>query len=236
MWWIATATGLVQPQTLISPYRAATTLVSMFRTDNLAYQIAVSLERSAIGLVIGVGLGLVLGILTGLSALGEELLDSSMQMLRTVPFLALVPLMIVWLGIGETPKIAIIALATVFPIYLNTSNGVRNVDKKVVETAHSYGLSKLGVIREVILPLAMPQIFTGLRFSLGVSVLALVAAEQINATAGIGHLVSDAESYAQTDVLLVCVLIYCGLGLIGDVIVRILEHILLPWRAGVAAR
>jgi sulfonate transport system permease protein len=236
LWWLTTGTGWVRPQRLVTPWKVVQTFDTMFRTDALAHQIGVSLARAGIGLLIGAGLGLLIGVITGLSRLGEELLDSSLQMLRTVPFLAVVPLFIIWLGIGETPKIVLIALATIFPMYLNTSSGVRNVDRRVVEAASSYGLSRTRVTREVVLPLALPQIFTGLRFSMGVSVLALIAAEQINANAGIGFLLNQAESYEQVNVLLVCVIIYCALGLIGDVIVRILEHLAMPWRAGVAAR
>jgi sulfonate transport system permease protein len=235
-WWLITGEGWVRPQLLVTPWKVVMTFGNMFRTEDLGYQIGVSLSRSGVGLLIGAGLGLIIGITTGLYRLGEELLDSSLQMLRTVPFLAVVPLFIIWLGIGETPKVVLIALATIFPMYLNTSNGVRNVDKRVVEAAEAYGLSRARVTREVVLPLALPQIFTGLRFSLGVSVLALIAAEQINARAGIGFILNQAESYEQVNVLLVCVIIYCVFGLVGDVLVRILEHFAMPWRAGVAAR
>ena len=136
-----------------------------------------------------------LGAVAGLWRIGEELLDSSMQMLRTIPFLALVPLFIVWLGIGETPKIVLIALATVFPMYLNTYNGVRSVDRKVVEGMRSFGVTGWRLVREVVFPLALPSILTGLRFALGVSVLALIAAEQINASNdGLGHLMIQAQT------------------------------------------
>jgi sulfonate transport system permease protein len=235
-WWLVTGMGWVRPQLLVTPWKVVMTFGNMYRTEDLVHQIGVSLARAGVGLLIGAGLGLIIGIITGLYALGEELFDSSLQMLRTVPFLAVVPLFIIWLGIGETPKIVIIALATIFPMYLNTSNGVRNVDKRVVEAADAYGLSRARVVREVVLPLALPQILTGLRFSLGVSVLALIAAEQINAKAGIGYLLNQAESYEQVNVLLVCVIIYCAFGLVGDLIVRGIEHVAMPWRAGVAAR
>jgi sulfonate transport system permease protein len=175
-------------------------------------------------------------MIAGLSTYGEELLDSSLQMLRTVPFLAVVPLFIIWLGIGETPKVALIAVASAFPLYLNTYNGVRNVDRRVVEAARCFGLRRARLSREVILPLALPQILTGLRFSLGVSVLALIAAEQINASAGVGFLLNQAQSFQQIDILLVCVILYCSFGLLADLIVRLLEHLTMPWRAGVATR
>jgi sulfonate transport system permease protein len=235
-WWLSTATGWIRHQLLVSPWDVVVTFGHMFHDQNLGYQIEVSLARAGLGLCIGAGIGLVIGAIVGLHQLGEETFDASMQMLRTVPFLAVVPLFILWLGIGETPKITLIALATIFPVYLNTSNGVRNVDRRVLEAMRSYGLRRAQLTRQVVLPLALPQILTGLRFSMGVSVLALIAAEQINAKAGIGSLLNQAESYQQVNVLLVCVFIYCFFGLLADLIVRVLEHFAMPWRAGVAER
>jgi sulfonate transport system permease protein len=157
-------------------------------------------------------------------------------MLRTVPFLALVPLFIVWFGIDETPKLLLIALATMFPMYLNTYAGVRNVDRKVIEAARTFGLEGPRLIREVVLPLALPSILTGLRYALGVSVLVLIAAEQINTSAGLGNLLNTAQLYQQVDVILICIAVYAMLGIGADLIVRVLEKVLMPWRAGVAAR
>jgi sulfonate transport system permease protein len=159
-----------------------------------------------------------------------------MQMLRTVPFLAIVPLLIVWFGIGEEPKLVLIAAATTFPMYLNTYNGVRNVDRKVVEASRSYGLRGPRLVGEIMLPLAMPSILTGLRFSLGVSILALLAAEQINASSGLGYLLYNAQVHQRVDVLMVVVIIYALLGLAVDLLVRLLERFAMPWRAGVSAR
>jgi len=235
-WWLATGQGWIAPQLLVSPWHVVMTFGNLFRTDDLAGQIGVSLARAAVGLCIGAGLGLLLGTVVGLYRRGEELLDASMQMLRTVPFLAVVPLFILWLGIGEAPKILLIALATMFPMYLNASNGVRNVDRRVVEAMRSFGLDGAPLTRHVIVPLALPQILTGLRFSMGVSVLALIAAEQINAKSGIGYLLYQAQSYEQVNVLLVCLFVYCAFGLAADLIVRVIERVTMPWRAGVAAR
>ncbi len=175
-----------------------------------------------------------LGAVAGLWRVGEELLDSSLQMLRTIPFLALVPLFIVWLGIGETPKIVLIALATVFPMYLNTYNGVRSVDRKVLEGMRSFGVTGWRLVRDVVFPLALPSILTGLRFALGVSVLALIAAEQIASNDGLGHLMIQAQTYLQSDVIVVCIVIYAALGLLADVLVRALERVLMPWRSSVS--
>ena len=236
IWAIVTSAGLVDPSILPSPRGLAHGFHQLWAEQNLPGQIGVSLTRAAAGGTVGILIGLSLGIVAGLSKLGEELFDASLQMLRTVPFLALVPLFIVWFGIGETPKLILIALATLFPMYLNTYAGVRNVDRKVIEASRSFGLSRVRLVREVVLPLALPQIFTGLRFALGVSVLVLIAAEQINASAGLGFLLNGAQLYQQVDVILICIGIYAVLGLGADILVRALERVFLPWRAGVAIR
>jgi sulfonate transport system permease protein len=235
-WAIGTGSGAVSPQVLSSPWHVVMTYGNLFRTQELAVQIGVSLERAVIGLAIGASIGLVIGIGAGLSQLWEEAFDSSMQMLRTLPFLALVPLFIIWFGIGELPKVLIIALATVCPVYLNAYNGVRNVDRRVVEASRAFGLKGPRLAKEVVLPMALPQILTGIRFASGVSVLALIAAEQINAREGIGFLLYQAQQTQQLNVLLVCVTLYCLLGLGADLIVRLIEHVAIPWRAGVASR
>jgi sulfonate transport system permease protein len=236
IWAIVTTAGLIDPSILPSPKRLAHGFQQLWVEQNLPGQIGVSLGRAAAGGTVGILIGLALGIVAGLSKLGEELFDAVLQMLRTVPFLALVPLFIVWFGIGEAPKLILIALATLFPMYLNTYAGVRNVDRKVIEASRSFGLSGTRLVREVVLPLALPQIFTGLRYALGVSVLVLIAAEQINASAGLGFLLNGAQLYQQVDVILICIGIYAVLGLGADILVRALERVFLPWRAGVAIR
>lgn len=236
IWAIVTTAGLIDPSILPSPKGLAHGFQQLWVEQNLPGQIGVSLGRAAAGGTVGILIGLALGIVAGLSKLGEELFDAVLQMLRTVPFLALVPLFIVWFGIGEAPKLILIALATLFPMYLNTYAGVRNVDRKVIEASRSFGLSGTRLVREVVLPLALPQIFTGLRYALGVSVLVLIAAEQINASAGLGFLLNGAQLYQQVDVILICIGIYAVLGLGADILVRALERVFLPWRAGVAIR
>lgn len=235
-WAAATRAGLIDPSILPSPRGLWEGVQVLWARENLLGQIGVSLSRALIGGTVGIVLGLLLGTAAGLSRLGEEFLDALLQMLRTVPFLALVPLFIVWFGIGETPKLLLIALATMFPMYLNTYAGVRNVDRKVIEAMRSFGLTGSKLIRQVVLPLALPQIFTGLRFALGVSVLVLIAAEQINTSAGLGYLLNSAQLYQQVDVILICIVIYAGLGLGADLIVRTLEKYFIPWRASVAIR
>lgn len=235
-WAIATSAGWIDPSILPSPSGLIEGWKQLWSEQALAHQIATSLSRALVGGAVGIVVGLILGTVAGLSRLGEEFLDALLQMLRTVPFLALVPLFIVWFGIGEAPKLLLIALATMFPVYLNSYAGVRNVDRKVIEAMRSFGLSGRRLVTEVVLPLALPQIFTGLRFALGVSVLVLIAAEQINASAGLGYLLNSAQMYQQVDVILICIAIYAVLGLGADLIVRTLERVFMPWRAGVAAR
>jgi sulfonate transport system permease protein len=236
LWWLLTGTGVIGPTTLSSPSVTWSTMITLFAHQNLLGDIGISLARAAVGLAIGGTIGLLLGIVTGLWRLGEELLDSSLQMLRMVPFPAVIFLFIVWFGIGETAKVALIALATLFPMYLNTANGVRNVDRKVVEAARSFGLRGRHLVRQVIIPLAMPSILTGLRFSTGISIIALVFAETINANQGIGALASQASALQNTPVLVVCIILYALLGIFADLLVRGLERSTMPWRRHLAVR
>jgi sulfonate transport system permease protein len=236
LWFLLTGTGIVSQTKFPSPSSTWDAFTNLWLHQDLIGDIGVSVARAGVGLAIGAGIGLVLGITVGLFSLGEELIDSSMQMLRTIPFPAVIFLFIVWFGIGETAKVGLIALATLFPMYLNTSNGVRNVDRKVVEAARSFGLRGRRLVRQVVIPLAMPSILTGLRFSTGVSVIALVFAETINANKGIGYLVSQASSFQQVPVLVVCIILYALLGIGADLAVRLLERSSMPWRRQMAVR
>lgn len=231
LWWAASATGVLTPDVLASPAEVLRAVGELWGNGQLPDALTTSLTRSGTGLLLGLAAGLVLGITTGFTRLGDELLDSSLQTLRTIPFLALVPLFMVWFGINETAKILLIAVATTFPMYVSTSSGVRNTDPKLVEAMRSFGMSRLAIVREVVLPGALPSLLAGLRLSMTLSVIALIAAEEINATAGIGYLMSQAQSYARTDILAVCILIYGLLGLAADIVVRLLERVLMPWRS-----
>ncbi|MGD6741501.1 ABC transporter permease [Streptomyces sp. BH106] len=230
VWWLASATGVLTKDVLASPAQVVAAVGELWGNGQLSDALATSLTRSGIGLVIGLTAGLTLGVVTGFTRLGDELLDSSIQTLRTIPFLALVPLFMVWFGINEAAKILLIAVATTFPMYVATYGGVRNADRKLVEAMRSFGMSRLAVVREVVLPGALPSLLSGLRLSMTLSVIALIAAEEINATAGIGYLMAQAQSYARTDILAVCIVVYGLLGLTADAVVRLLEHLLMPWR------
>ncbi len=229
-WQAASSAGLVSAQTLASPWRIALTAWSLIRDGTLGSNLLVSLLRAASGLAIATGLGVTLALIEGLSRLGEEQVDAPMQMARTLPVLAMVPLFILWFGIGETPKVALVAMGATFPIYLNLFKGVRGVDPKLLEMARTLGLSRAQTIRQVILPGALPDFLLGLRFAVGISWLMLVVAEQINASSGIGHMMMDAEDFLRTDIILVGLFIYAGLGLISDQIVRSIEARTLVWR------
>jgi sulfonate transport system permease protein len=230
LWQAACSLGLISPQTLASPSQIAQTAWSLTRDGTLTHNLLVSLVRAASGLAIAVVAGILLALIAGLSRLGEDAIDAPMQMARTLPVLALVPLFILWFGIGETPKIALVTLGALFPIYLNLFKGVRGVDPKLLEMARVLGLSRWQTIRQVILPGALPDFLLGLRFAVGISWLMLVVAEQINANSGIGHMMMDAQDFLRTDIILVGLFIYAALGLISDQIVRGIEARTLVWR------
>jgi sulfonate transport system permease protein len=185
---------------------------------------------AVLGLALGVSAGLILGVITGFSKLGEQLLDSPLQLLRALPFLSLVPLFMVWFGIGQAARVILIAVATAFPMYVSTAGGVRNADPKLVEAMRTFGLRGWRLVREVVLPGALPSLLSGLRLSMTLSVIALIAAEEINSTSGIGYLMNQAESFSRTDILTVCVLVYGLFGIAADLIARGLERVLMPWR------
>jgi sulfonate transport system permease protein len=235
-WWILTVTNAIPATTISTPSATWDAFVELLRHQDLIGDVGISIRRALLGLALGAGVGLILGIIVGLYRLGEELLDASMQMLRTVPYPALIFLFIIWFGVGEASHVLLIALATLFPMYLNTYNGVRNVDRRVVEAARSFGVDGWQLIRRVVVPLAMPSIMTGLRFSAGISVIALVFTESIGASQGIGYLVSQANSLQQIPNLVVCIFIYALIGIAADISVRVLEHYSMPWRRHQAVR
>ncbi|MGA0616239.1 ABC transporter permease subunit [Paracoccus sp. KR1-242] len=230
LWHLASVTGLLPAEVLAGPGTVLSSAAKLIASGELQAAIVVSMQRAMTGLAIGGSIGVLLAILSGLTRLGEDLVDAPMQMLRTVPNVALIPLLIIWFGIGEAPKIALIALATAFPLYLNVYAGIRGVDQSLIEAGRTLGLGRLGLVRHVILPGALPNALVGLRYSLGIAWLALVFGEQINATAGVGYLMANAREFFQTDVIVVCLVVYAFLGLAVDLVVRTLERIFLAWR------
>ena len=230
LWTVGSATGRIDEKTFPAPWSVATTFADLVTSGVLWENLVVSLGRVAVGFAIGGSLGLLLGTVAGLVRLGDQLLDPTLQMLRTIPFLAITPLLILWFGIDERPKIIIIAAASLFPLYLNTHSGVRNVDRKILEAGRVFGLRGIGLVRSVVLPEAIPSILVGLRVSLSISLLALIVAELTNAPKGLGFLMTSAQQYFQTDVLVVIVGIYALWGLSVDLLVRGIERALLPYK------
>ena len=229
-WEIAARTGVLPERVLAAPSQILTTMGELIVSGEIGSNVLVSLRRVLIGLAVSLSLGTALALVAGLSRRGEVAVDSPMQMARTLPFLGLVPLFILWFGIGEFTKIALIAFATTFPMYLTLYSGIRGIDSKLVEAARLFGLSYPQLIVHVILPGALPSFLVGLRYSLGVSWLSLVAVEQINATAGLGYLINNARDFMRTDIIVVCLLVYSFLGLATDFLVRAIEHHALAWR------
>jgi sulfonate transport system permease protein len=230
IWQALASFGLIQTRLMPSPVRIAVSFWQLLITGQLLGNLWVSLLRVIAGMAIGLALGVIFGLFAGLSRLGEDTVDATLQMVRTLPHLALVPLFIIWFGIGETPKIALIALGTVFPIYLNLFAGIRSVDRKILEAASTLDLTRSEIIWNVVLPGALPQFLVGLRYAVGIAWLTLVVAEQVNASSGIGYLVMNARDFLQTDVIFVGLIIYAMLGLLTDQMVRAIERRALAWR------
>jgi sulfonate transport system permease protein len=230
VWHVGSTSGLISERTLASPGTIASTFGDLLSSGQLVEHMTVSLQRAAYGLGLGVLTGTALALVAGLSRLGEDLVDPPLQMARTLPVLGLVPLFILWFGIGETAKVLMVALATTFPVYLNTFAGIRGVDQRLVEAASTLGLRRAGLVRHVVLPAALPHFLVGLRYSLGIAWLVLVVSEQINASSGLGYLMTRAREFMQTDVIVVALVVYAALGLLSDLAVRTLERSALAWR------
>lgn len=230
IWQASSNLGFVAPEVLPSPADIISAYAELIRTGELQAAIPASLARALTGLALGASVGLVLGLFAGLWRVGEELFDAPLQMLRTIPFIAMIPLFIIWFGIGEQAKIALIFGASIFPVYLNTYAGVRGVDQKLIEAARVFGLSHGRIATRVIIPTALPSILVGLRFAAGVSLLALVAAEQINARSGIGFILINANENQRTDIIIAGIIVYALLGIAIDLVMRVVERLALPWR------
>ncbi|MFC3834299.1 ABC transporter permease subunit [Deinococcus rufus] len=229
-WQLASSVGWLNPRVLPAPSAVFGAFWELARSGELWHHFLISLQRASLGVLVGGGLGFLFGILNGTSRAANVLLDTSFQMLRTIPNLALIPLVILWFGIGESGKIFLIALATFFPVYLNTLHGVRSIDPRLTEMAGVYGLGRAETFRRVTLPGALPSVLVGVRYALGISWLALVVSESFGASSGIGFLAMDAREFFRTDVIVLAIVIYALIGKVADVIVRGLERRLLPWQ------
>jgi sulfonate transport system permease protein len=229
-WQLLSWLGVLDERTLASPVQLAGTAWELIRTGQLQEAIAVSARRAALGFLLGALIAFVLGGIVGLTALGDALVDPLVQMLRTLPLFGLVPLFIIWFGIKEEPKIYLVALFVIVPLYLNLVAALRGVDPELVEVASALRLTRSERLRHLYLPAVTPGLLVGLRQALGMAWIALIVAEQVNAGAGLGFLINNARDFLQTDVIVVGLLCYAALGLVTDWAVRLLERRALRWR------
>ena len=232
VWQAASSLGWLSTRVLPAPSAVVRAAWELTASGELWTHVKVSAGRALAGLAIGGGLGLLLGLLTGSLRWAETLLDSSIQMVRNIPALALIPLVILWFGIDESAKLFLIAVSVFFPVYLNTFHGIRNVDPALIEMGRTYGLTRWQLYRDVVLPGALSSILVGLRFSLGLMWVILIVAETISAQSGIGYLTMNAREFLQTDIVLVGILLYALLGKLADVFARALEQWWLRWHPG----
>jgi sulfonate transport system permease protein len=232
IWQIASSAGWLSPKVLAGPNTVLTVGWDMARDGSLGDALWASLKRVIWGMALGIPIGALLALAAGLTRVGDDLVDANVQMLRFVPIIGLQPLLILWLGIGETAKISLIVLGVAFPVYVNTYAAIKSLNPGFLELSSTVGLSRTKLITKIVLPGALPGFMVGLRMATGVAWLLLVFAEQINAHSGLGYLMIRAQTFFQTDVIVVCLIVYAVLGLISDGIVRALERRLLRWQPG----
>lgn len=229
IWQLLSVFGLIPTQVLPSPLSVVTAAIHLAQTGELFVNIGISSLRAVSGFIVGGSIGFALGLFNGLSRLSETLFDTTVQMLRTIPNLALLPLVILWFGIGDEARLFLISLGVMFPIYLNTFHGIRNVDPGLIEMGQVYGLTRWQLFRRIILPGAMSSILVGVRFSLGIMWLTLIVAETIAADSGIGYMATNAREFMQTDVVVLAIVLYALFGKLADSIARALERSWLRW-------
>lgn len=235
-WELAARTGGLSARILPEPLAVVTAAWTLVQSGDLWANVKVSAWRALAGFAIGGGIGFALGLATGLSRNTETALDSTIQMIRNIPALAMIPLVILWFGIGEEAKLFLVALGVFFPVYVNTFHGIRSVDAGLIEMARSYGLSGFALYRDVILPGALPSILVGVRFALGLMWVMLIVAETISAQSGIGYMTMNAREFLQTDVVVVGILLYALLGKLADMLAKGIERATLRWHPAYQAK
>lgn len=229
VWQVLSAGKLIAENVLPSPAAVIETGIRLTKNGELPNNLGISLFRAMMGFIIGGITGFVLGLCNGFFKLSDKLFDSSIQMLRNIPHLSLIPLMILWFGIGETPKILLVALGVLFPVYINTYHGIKFVDKELVEMGRAYGLSGWSLFTNVVFPGALSSILVGVRYALGVMWTTLIVAETISANSGIGYMAMNAREFMQMDVIVLAILIYALLGKCSDLIAKFFEKRWLRW-------
>ncbi|OBZ11291.1 ABC transporter permease [Bacillus sp. FJAT-26390] len=230
LWQTVSGLGLIAETLLPAPLLIAKSFIQLCASGELFEHLGISVYRAALGFLLGGTLGLLLGLSTGLGKVAEKTLDPSLQMLRTVPLLAVIPLFILWFGIGEFAKVLLIGLGAFFPVYVNTFLGIRSTDAKLYEVSRIFQYTKLQQVTKLIIPAALPNILLGVRLSLGVSWLLLVVAEMMGTSAGIGYMIQDARAYSETEIVFVGIIIFAVVGKLSDSAVRLLETRWLRWR------
>lgn len=236
LWEIAGATGLIPDTIMPRPSVILGTGLQMAASGELFAHLGVSALRALAGLAVGGAIGFALGVANGVSRLSETLTDASLQMIRNIPHLALIPLVILWFGIGEGAKLFLVALGVFFPIYLNTLHGIRNIDPQLIEMGRAYGMGPRQLFRRIVLPGALPSIFTGLRYGLGIMWLTLIVAETLSASSGLGYMAMKAREFMVLDVVVLSILLYAALGKLADTLTRALERRALQWSPAYANR
>lgn len=229
-WQIGSSLNLIDSAVLPGPIAVVQTALQSAKTGVIERNMAISLYRALAGFVIGGLAGFILALCTGLSKTLNLLLDSSIQMLRNIPHLALIPLVIIWFGVGEASKISLVAIGVLFPIYINTYHGLHSVDPKLIEMGRSYQLTKWQLFRKILLPGALPTILVGVRYALGVMWTTLIVSETIAASSGIGYMSTNAQNFMDMPTILMCIVIYAILGKISDMMAKSLENSLLQWQ------
>jgi sulfonate transport system permease protein len=229
VWQVLAQAGVITTRILPAPTQIVEAAIRLLQNGELVRNVGISLWRALVGFLIGGSIGLGLGVLNGIYVPAERLLDSSLQMIRNIPHLAMIPLVILWFGIGDQARIFLVVLGVFFPIYINTFHGIRSIDPNLIEMGRVYGLSRRKLFWQIILPGALPNILVGLRYALGLMWLTLIVAETIAANSGIGYMAMNAREFMQTDVVVLSILLYALLGKLADVTVRILERWWLPW-------
>ena len=229
-WQVASSLGWLSSSVLPSPLAVLQDGIELTQSGELPKNLSISLYRATLGLLIGGGIGFTLGFINGMSKTCRLLFDSSIQMFRNIPHLALIPLIILWLGINESAKISLVAIGTMFPVYINTFHGISSVDPDLIEMGESYELSKRQMFFKIIFPAALPQILVGIRYALGVMWTTLIVAETISASSGIGYMANNAEDFMDMETVILCIVVYAVLGKISDLVAKSFESLLLEWQ------